>query len=441
MKKVFFAFVFIFISSLLFSEEVIELSIEKAINIAVKNNYNYLISKEEVKQYKQKLKQSMGFLPIAYLEGAKNISEKLMEIEMPPMFPGDVPKKVSLDFTKNYEFTFQIVQPLFTGGKIWHSYKNAKLDLNIAREKERNTKDEVILNVKKLFFNIIVMKELLKAQQEAMKLAENNYNNIDEKYKLGMVSKYDLLRAELNMTSIKPKILNVEKLLKLLTINLKTMLRIPDRTRIIISGKLEHNSYELELSEFIKKSLLNSSEILQLNMQLEKVANLLKISYAQYIPDFSIIARYSYRSDAFKFTSNNWDNYYTINLGISFPIFTGLKRSAQVGEMKVMKKILSMNLKQLNDGTRTRVQELYYTINEEYKNIQTGLKSIEAAKEGVRIADLNYKEGLISILELNASFNQLTNAKVAYLQAAYNYKIALSELEKISGINISGGKK
>ncbi len=441
MKKVFFAFVFIFISSLLFSEEVIELSIEKAINIAVKNNYNYLISKEEVKQYKQKLKQSMGFLPIAYLEGAKNISEKLMEIEMPPMFPGDVPKKVSLDFTKNYEFTFQIVQPLFTGGKIWHSYKNAKLDLNIAREKERNTKDEVILNVKKLFFNIIVMKELLKAQQEAMKLAENNYNNIDEKYKLGMVSKYDLLRAELNMTSIKPKILNVEKLLKLLTINLKTMLRIPDRTRIIISGKLEHNSYELELSEFIKKSLLNSSEILQLNMQLEKVANLLKISYAQYIPDFSIIARYSYRSDAFKFTSNNWDNYYTINLGISFPIFTGLKRSAQVGEMKVMKKILSMNLKQLNDGTRTRVQELYYTINEEYKNIQTGLKSIETAKEGVRIADLNYKEGLISILELNASFNQLTNAKVSYLQAAYNYKIALSELEKISGINISGGKK
>ena len=186
MKKVFFAFVFIFMSSLVFSEEVIELSIEKAINIAVKNNYNYLISKEEVKQYKQRLKQSMGFLPSAYLEGAKNLSEKLMEIEMPPMFPGDVPKKVSLDFTKNYEFTFQIVQPLFTGGKIWHSYKNAKIDLNIAREKEKNTKDGVILNVKKLFFNIIVMEELLKAQQGAMKLAENNYNNINEKYKLGM---------------------------------------------------------------------------------------------------------------------------------------------------------------------------------------------------------------------------------------------------------------
>ena len=53
------------------------------------------------------------------------------------------------------------------------------------------------------------MEELLKAQQEAMKLAENNYSNVNEKYNLGMVSKYDLLRAELNMSSIKQKILNV----------------------------------------------------------------------------------------------------------------------------------------------------------------------------------------------------------------------------------------
>ena len=133
MKKVFFCFIFLLISILVFSEEVINLTVEKAINIAVKNNYSYLISREEVKQYKQRLKQNMGFLPSAYLEGSKNLSEKLMEIEMPPMFPGDVPKRVSLDFTKNYEFTFQIVQPLFTGGKIWHSYKNSKLDLDIAR--------------------------------------------------------------------------------------------------------------------------------------------------------------------------------------------------------------------------------------------------------------------------------------------------------------------
>ena len=54
----------------------------------------------------------------------------------------------------NYEFTFQVIQPIFAGGKILYSYKNAKIDLKIAREKQQNAKEEVILNVKKIFFNI-----------------------------------------------------------------------------------------------------------------------------------------------------------------------------------------------------------------------------------------------------------------------------------------------
>jgi outer membrane protein TolC len=52
---------------------------------------------------------------------------------------------------------------------------------------------------------------------------------------------------------------------------------------------------------------------------------------------------------------------------------------------------------------------------------------------------LSYKEGLISILELNTSYNALTQAKVLFLQAVYNYNIAISTLEKISGVTINGG--
>jgi outer membrane protein TolC len=176
-------------------------------------------------------------------------------------------------------------------------------------------------------------------------------------------------------------------------------------------------------------------------MQMKKTSNLLKMAYGQFLPDISIIASYSYRSDFFHFGKNNWDSYYTINLGISFPIFLGFKRSAQVGEMKVMKKILNLNYKQLKETTKLQIHELYMTIQQEYENIQAGLKNIETAEEGVRIAELTYHEGLISVLELNASTNDLTKAKVNFLQAVYNYNIAAAEIEKISGIKIDGGNE
>jgi outer membrane protein TolC len=151
------------------------------------------------------------------------------------------------------------------------------------------------------------------------------------------------------------------------------------------------------------------------------------------------VASYSYRADAFKFVEKNWENYYTINLAFRFPIFTGLKRSAEVGEIKVMKKILGLNYRQLNDALKLQIKDLCMTITQEYENIRAGLKNIETAKEGVRIARLNYDEGLISILELNSSITERTRAKVQFLQAVYNYNIAAAQLEKISGMTIDGG--
>ena len=441
MKKWIILWMVLFFSFAVFSEETLDLTIDKAIDLAIKNNYRYLISKEGVKQFRHRLKQNLGFLPTVTVEGAKNLREKLMELEMPPLFPDEAPMKVAIDFTKDYEFTLQIVQPVFTGGKILNTFKNAKIDLQIAKEKSENAKNEVILNTKKGFFNILVMRELLKAHKEALKLAENNHRNVTESYNLGMVSKYDLLRSELTVASIKPTILNVEKGLKLLILNLKAMLGIPDSTGINISGKLSYEKYQLDVPHLIQHSLINRSEIQQLKMEAVKAKNLLRMAYAQYLPDLSIIASYSYRSDYFKLNGDNWENYYTVNLGVRFPIFMGMKRSGQIGELRVMKKVIGMNIKDLNDATKLQIKDLYLTIQKEFKNIQAGLKNIETAREGVRIADLNYNEGMISILELNSSFNELTKAKVTYLQAVYNYNIALAELEKISGIKINGGKK
>jgi outer membrane protein len=116
-----------------------------------------------------------------------------------------------------------------------------------------------------------------------------------------------------------------------------------------------------------------------------------------------------------------------------------LKRSAQIGEMNVLKKIMDLNVRQLNDATQLEVESKYRTISQEYENIQLGVKNVASAKEGVRIAELNYHEGMITILELNSSYNELTRAKVNYLQALYNYNIAIAELEKLTGVNINGG--
>jgi outer membrane protein len=416
-----------------------DLTVEQAIKLALTNNPAYQVSQLEVKQYRYRLMQNFGFLPEVSLQGSKILDEKLMTIEIPPLYPGGEASSVSMRFTKNYAFSFQIVQPIFTGGKIFFNYKNAELDLRLAKEKENNSQADTILNVRKMFYNIQIMQELLKAHNEAFSLAESNYNNVKKSFDLGMVSQYDLLRAELAFSATRPDVLRVENLLETSLMGLKLMLGLPTTQEISLQGELGYQQLQLELVKLLQNSLKSRSELRQLQMQKQKIDNLLKITWAQYIPNFSLVASYSYQSDLFNFNKGNWDNYYNISLGVSFPIFTGLKRSAQVGEMNVLKKIMDLNVKQLSDATRLEVESGYRTISQEYENIQMGLKNMESAKEGVRIAELNYREGMITILELNSSYNELTRAKVNYLQALYNYNIAIAEIEKITGINLNGG--
>ena len=421
------------------AEPPMDLTVDQAVQLALTNNPAYLVSQQEIRQYRYRLMQNFGFLPEVTLQGSKILDEKLMTIEIPAFIPGTEPTRATLRFTKNYAFSFQVVQPVFTGGKIFFNYKNAELDLRLAKEKEKNSRADTILNVRKAFYNIKILQELLQAHREAYSLAEGNFNNVKNSFDLGMASQYDLLRAELAFSAVKPDVLRVENLLETSIYGLKLMLGLPSAQEIRLQGELGYRQLQLELANLLQNSLQNRSELLQLQMQKQKIDNLLKITWAQYIPNFSLVASYSYQSDYLKFTAGNWDNYYNISLGVSFPIFTGLKRSAQIGEMNVLKKIMDLNVRQLSDGTRLEVESGYRTIRQEYENIQMGLKNVESAKEGVRIAELSYKEGMITILELNSSYNELTRAKVNYLQALYNYNIAIAELEKLTGINLNGG--
>jgi len=243
----------------------------------------------------------------------------------------------------------------------------------------------------------------------------------------------------LAFSAIRPDVLRVENLLETSFLGLKLMIGLPASREVRLQGELGYQPVQLELVKLLQSSLKNRSELLQLQMQKQKIDNLLKMAWAQYIPNFSLVASYSYQSDLLKFNKSNWDDYFNVSMGVSFPIFTGLKRSAQIGEMRVLQKIMDLNVKQLNDANQLEIESKYRSINQEYENIQLGEKNMESAKEGVRIAELNYREGMITILELNSSYNELTRAKVNYLQALYNYNIAIAELEKLTGVDINGG--
>jgi outer membrane protein len=61
-------------------------------------------------------------------------------------------------------------------------------------------------------------------------------------------------------------------------------------------------------------------------------------------------------------------------------------------------------------------------------------KNVEQAEESVRIAELNFAEGLITTLDVGTAQAALTQAKVNYTQALYDYVMSLAQLDKAMGV-------
>ena len=68
---------------------------------------------------------------------------------------------------------------------------------------------------------------------------------------------------------------------------------------------------------------------------------------------------------------------------------------------------------------------------------QVQKETVEQAKEGLRLADLQYKNGLITSVELTDAQLALTQSEVNRLQAQHDYSVALVRLEKAIGQSLS----
>jgi outer membrane protein len=79
------------------------------------------------------------------------------------------------------------------------------------------------------------------------------------------------------------------------------------------------------------------------------------------------------------------------------------------------------------------VQESILAIRQARESLLSQEKNVEQAREAVRIAELNYAEGLATTLDVSSVQAALSQAKTNQIQALYDYAVALAQLEKSVG--------
>lgn len=417
-----------------FPKEKLILTLEESIRLAISQNPYHLAAGQRLETARAKIREAAAnFFPSLNAQGLHTLDEKLIELEFPDPITGQ-PQRISFDFTRDYQFSLSLSLPLFTSGRLTSGFKQAKYNFLSTEEAVRQSKHLTVFNAKKAFYGYLLAKDFVKVAEEAVEVAEKHLKNVKSLYEVGMASKFDLLRSEVQADNLKPQLIKARNNLRIAELSLKTLLGLDLSQPIDIEGYSTYEPFEPDLEKSISKAMLNRPEIGQLSFQKKMAGEVLKLARASNLPSLAISGTYNFWADQLNFRKDTWESYYAVNLVFTVPLFNGFATSAQVAQSKAMIKELDLTKKGFVDMVKFEVRQAILRLEEAKESLLSQEKSVELAQESLRIAELNFSEGLATTLDVSSAQAALTQAKTNYSQALYDYVISLAQLDKAMGI-------
>jgi len=426
------AFCVFFISSILtshvvFAQEAVDamnISLADAINMALKASEDLKLQDNEVLRKKSEQKEETSYL----------FPKIIGEAEWSNNF--EYPDIAATAATKDYHINSGVTvsQAIFTFGRISNAVSAAKKAVEAGRFNREGTKQEVIYNTKKAYYNACLSKRALDIAEESYNNAFKNKQILEARSSKGRASKYDNIKISSDIASRKPTVNNARADFFSAMETLKVVIGVESNKTI----KLVENFIE-EYPEFDRQvlalALYNNQPVIKaLAKTIEEKEALIKSKKAAILPEISSFATWNHKGDSndYYVGSDNLDDYGVAGLKVSIPIWLGGISREKLYQAKIDREDAELKYKQ---GEEEYLLLLDRALNEyrEYK------KTLEANKEAIRLAEESFKysqelfaSGQVSVTDLNDAELQLTNAKIGKEITLFNLNSIAALIERLT---------
>ncbi|MFH1321450.1 MAG: TolC family protein [Bacteroidota bacterium] len=417
--------------------DTLELSLDKAIELALQENRNIKISELEIQKSELMIKETLGgLLPKVDATGQYIRNIKKPVIFLPEGSPFGTVMEIGSD--NSYNGTLSASIPVFSG-PLFSSIRLARMALNLSNEAKRGTRINIAADVKKAYNNVLIASEALKVMEMSFDNAEENLEKIKHMSRQGMVAEYDLIRAQVQTGNLRPLVKQAKDNHNLALNLLKITMGLTAEQEIRVTDSLtidKDNIMENDLPA-AASDLSQNSALRQLDHQLMLTGEQVTLTRSSRYPTVAVFGNYQYQAQAndFKFDEYTWVNTSLVGLRLQVPIFNGFITKNKIAREIIGTQQVIEQKNMLSEAIKVQLKNEIYKMEQSYNRIETQQQTVSLAEKGFEIAKTCYGSGTGTLLELNDAGLALTQAKLNYLQAVYDYKIALVEYEKLMGLN------
>ena len=408
------------------------ITLDRAIELALSDNPTIKFADKEIELKEVSKKEAwQNLLPTVSIDGTVSYNIKVAEVKTSM---GTF--KMGMDDSNTWNGALQVALPIYAPA-VYKAMSITKSDLNLAVEKSRGSKIDLIDQVTKAYYQLMLAQDSYEVLNENYKLAETNFNIVNAMYGQGRVSEYDKISAEVQKNSAWPSVVSGKNAVELARLQLKVLMGITANVDLVINDNLKNYENVMEMAAMDKIDLTNNSTLKQIDLQGELLNKQRKMLKSNFHPTLALVGSYQYQSMSntnWKVYNYDWSNASSLVLSLSIPLFkasnfTSLKSNKiqqyQLAETRVnTERMLNMQAQSCIDSMTKSAEQL-----------QSSKNAVELAEKGLEISQKRYDVGKGTILELTNSQVSLTNVKLSYNNTIYDYLVAKSELYKVLGKN------
>ena len=414
------------------AQNTLTLTLDKALEIALDENPTIKVAAEEIALKKVASKEAwQSLLPEASLNGSLDHTIKAAEMKL-----NDMSFKMGQDGTNTANAGLSINLPLFAPA-VYRAMSMTKTDIELAVEKSRASELDLINQVTKAYYQLMLAQDSYEVLQGSYKLAEDNFNVVNAKYQQGAVSEFDKISAEVQMRSIKPNVISAANAVTLAKLQLKVLMGITADVDIKTDDNLTNYESMLFANQLKEEdmSLENNTTMKQFELNMKLLEKNVKSLKTNFIPTLSMSFSYQYQSlynPNINFFDYTWSNSSSLMFNLSIPLYRA-SNFTKVKSARIQMRQLDWN--RIDTERKLNMQVVSYRNNmtASSEQVVSNKENVMQAEKAVQIAGKRYEVGKGTVLELNSSQVSLTQAQLTYNQSIYDYLTAKADLDQVLG--------
>ncbi len=429
------------------------LSIEEAVNLALVNNLNMQATMDMVAgaQISEGLAKSAFGLKLtpsfAKGFGGETTLDQRYGLDVSKLLPYGtmVAASVRSDLSRN-EFgsltnsgvSFLLTQPLLRG----FGPTSTQLNLTNARRNLESSDRNLDLSRQRLavevvagYYNILRQQGLVEVAEGALERSEELIRASEARLKVGLASKLDVFRAELQLSQAEEGVLYRQEALELALDDFKFKLGLEPGERVALEMvEPEHQPSSWDIEELTRVALANRIEVREERDRIADAQRSFRVSRQNLLPQLDLNLRYERLgfADSFAKSFDFQDRGVNVFLSTSYQ----LDRSAESASNAMAQIDLNgrrRSLRLVEHSITNEVRAAARNAERITKSILLQERNIDFAEKQRRLANLRYQRGLASNFDIIDAENNVIRARSNYVSLLADYYIALIQLKRVTG--------